>query len=576
MKTIRWIILLSMTAGLACATGAAVDESATALEKGVEAAQDETDGGQASAARKDARQETGRVGAAEKVSSAASAEGTPGSAAEMEISPDGEDVLRMAGLGAEASELISVQLEKVELEKAINIFSRLSGVNIIVPELEEVRKPVTVNLDEVPWKPALETILSSYNLELHQKVPGTEIYTIRQRPADAPEPEPVRVFSLSHANTESVKKVLEGLAGKDKVYTYPEGNTIVVQGDATVMEDIEAVVKAVDRPREQVFVEANIFELEDVSSDQLGIDWEGSGEGNDGLAGLDVDLGSPQFEQRDLNEFIDLDQTRVATLAPGDLNVLLNALRQRSDVKQVSSPRLVVGNGQQANIRVVTKEPNLEVETTFDDEGNPVATSTKMAFNQATPEGFFIYGIELDVTPTINTESNITVQIVPTISRELVDERRVISVGEEIGNEFPVIREKKVETTFILGNGRTAVIGGLTEELANDTVNKIPLLGDIPVLGKFLFRSTEKKTTQTENIIFVKVGIQEPEPGREYQGIHDSATLTRRQLIRRDRRFRRDAAEEELLRLQEDMELEQELERIETRRKALERERGRE
>ena len=199
-----------------------------------------------------------------------------------------------------------------------------------------------------------------------------------------------------------------------------------------------------------------------------------------------------------------------------------------------------------------------------------------MAFNEATPEGFFIYGIELDVTPTINTESNITVQIVPTISRELVDERRVISVGEEIGNEFPVIREKKVETTFILGNGRTAVIGGLTEELANDTVKKIPLLGDIPVLGKFLFRSTDKKTTQTENIIFVKVGIQKPEPGSEYQGIHDSATLTRRQLIRRDRRFRKDAAEEELLRLQEDMELEKELERIETRRKALERELGRE
>ncbi len=172
---------------------------------------------------------------------------------------------------------ISLNVRGEELRDVIRMFSRLSNANIIVPDLgEEVEaKQVDINLDNVEWKPALQAILDTHSLELYEKIPGTEVYSIRVRAADAPEPSETQVFKLSHTPVGSVTNIIADLIGETGSYaTFPERNVVVVQGTAQALQNVSDIVEQIDLPRPQVFIEAKFMELTDSASKRLGIDWQ--------------------------------------------------------------------------------------------------------------------------------------------------------------------------------------------------------------------------------------------------------------------------------------------------------------
>ena len=110
--------------------------------------------------------------------------------------------------------LISVRLNKVGLEEAINLFAQLSGANIIVPELTEASL-ISVNLKDVEWRPALQSILDAYNYELYQRVSGSSVYSVRRRPAGAPEPQIVETFKLKYATVPNAAALIRDLLPAD-------------------------------------------------------------------------------------------------------------------------------------------------------------------------------------------------------------------------------------------------------------------------------------------------------------------------------------------------------------------------
>ena len=137
-------------------------------------------------------------------------------------------------------------------------------------------------------------------------------------------------------------------------------------------------------------------------------------------------------------------------------------------------------------------------------------------------------GVKLTVTPTINTESNITVEIKPEIVR-ILDQSEWTTAPD--GSSYPAISKKEITTVFSLLSGETAAIGGLTETDKSDAEDKIPILGDIPLIGEYLFSHSTKSKAQTETIIFVTVGLAKPEAIENNVGVPTGARLVHQQLI---------------------------------------------
>ena len=217
----------------------------------------------------------------------------------------------------------------------------------------------------------------------------------------------------------------------------------------------------------------------------------------------------------------EISDIRTAIFDAGTMQVALSALETSDDVAQISNPQLIVANEERAVIDMTTKEPYVKVEHTKDSDNNDETWSIEMDSIPVPPDrqvpyiegAFFSYGISVDVTPRINNASNITVVIQPTLS-DLAYSRTDDYTGYYRPGDgytrFPIIDTKSVRTVFSLGNGQTAVIGGLTTSKDKEVVKKVPLLGSIPIL-KYLFSHTEKVKEQYETIIFVTVGIVSPE-----------------------------------------------------------------
>jgi type IV pilus assembly protein PilQ len=449
---------------------------------------------------------------------------------------------------------VSLNLKDVELQDVIRLFSRLSNANIIVPDLgrDVASRQVDVNLSGVEWKSSLQAILDTNGLELYEKIPGTEVYSVRVRPVDAPEPLAFKTFHLKYATVASVNELIRGLVPeRGKIALFASRNMIVVQSTASSLADIEKIINVIDLPRQQVFIEAKFMELSDSASDQLGIDWQILG-GSDGgyrvgasnlaagysktstrtrgsfggvtnsasaietaasLTGEDSGL----FQEVPGKKFTQTIKTTTALLSADDFSLVLAALKEINGAKVVSNPKIIVANEETASIHIGQKKPNVKGTTTTSGDTQIVRT-----YELDNNEPYFEDGIRVDVTPTINTEDNITVNIQPTLDR--LD---TVPMTADDGTEFYGKTTKTINTTFGLHSGQTAAIGGLTEISNSDVDRRIPLLGRLPLLGRF-FSYSSKSKRQTETIIFVTVGLANPENISFETGLPEDASLARR------------------------------------------------
>ncbi len=209
-----------------------------------------------------------------------------------------------------------------------------------------------------------------------------------------------------------------------------------------------------------------------------------------------------------------------AVLSADDFALTLSALKQNSGVDVISNPRLVVASGEKARIHVGIQEPNIQAKPQGD-AGNIYV----YGLDGATP--FHEVGVKLDVLPTVNTDERITLRIEPELSRLLSP-----VIVPTVGLSFPRISTRKVITEFNLESGRTVAIAGLTTSSDNERITKVPLLGDIPVIGKYLFRHTHTDVEQDELIIFVTVGLAPAQTLTEVAGVPSGGKLIHRHLAK--------------------------------------------
>ncbi len=343
-----------------------------------------------------------------------------------------------------------------------------------------------------------------------------------------------RVYYLKYAKAEDLVKVLQGVsatiaaetqgaatqaqsarsAGKGRdvsIEAHAESNSLVITAQPDVLRSLEDVIRQVDIRRAQVLVEAIIVEVADNSGANLGVQWISAQGGltqfNNGVVPISQIAAGAAAARPTPGSTVDTETgTTVNPEMPGDYTALGEALGG------VTGMMLgVVKNDWGAILQAVTSDSNSNILatpslTTLDNQESsfivgeevPIKTTTSPGSggtNPFTTLDRIEVGIKLKVTPQINEGNAVKL----TIEQEVSGRN-----GDIEGN--PIIAKREIKTTVLADNGATVVLGGLIDEDVQQSESKVPLLGDIPVLGA-LFRSTSSTKRKRNLMIFIKPTI---------------------------------------------------------------------
>jgi len=226
-------------------------------------------------------------------------------------------------------------------------------------------------------------------------------------------------------------------------------------------------------------------------------------------------------------------------LSMDDFRLALSAFETMTDAKVFSNPKIIVSNGKEAKVDMTTKYPNVTIDSNYTGQNSQnLSISTKLdtipgedKFMFA-KEAFFSWGIELAVTPRISPDGLISVEIVPTISD--CTGYLTVNSSQETDTpytQYPIIEVKRLTTEFTMKDGATAVIGGLSKSSEEDVDSGIPYLRKIPWVGPKLFGWKSRQKVQKEILVFVTIGIANPEALPKDIGLPKNAILGREYVL---------------------------------------------
>ena len=289
-----------------------------------------------------------------------------------------------------------------------------------------------------------------------------------------------QVFELGYGNAEEVKAEVEKALTPDlgTVRFDKRTNTLIATDRISQMNEIRQVIKAFDRKTREVIIEAKIIQVRLDDQFQMGVNWEALFEN---LKDLRIKQTFPIVPP--LASSLDL---TLGTLADDGFTAVINLLQSVGTTNILSAPQIAVVENQEATILVGTREAFI----------TSVVTQTQQAATTAEEITFIDVGVQLKVTPSINADGFVTMKIKPEVSSVT----RTLTTAA--GNAIPIVETSTAETTVMVQDGITILIGGLMKDELVETVKKIPVLGDVPYLGS-LFRSRDEKVVKSELVIFL-------------------------------------------------------------------------
>ncbi len=396
---------------------------------------------------------------------------------------------------------VSMDFQNADLRAVLRVFAEISALNIVIDP--SVEGEVNVALTEVPWDQALDVILRANGLGY--EIDGTVVRiasiqrlreeaearaVLARREADAGE---LAVFTrtLSYARAEDLVPLITStsLSSRGEVFTDPRTNTLIVRDLEDRLPALDHLLDTLDRSEPQVEIEARVVRVGHDSARALGVQWAigGRAPGRGGAEGAEAS-GSEARGGRDgrLATGVDLGaaaptSTLGVVLGPAegplDLDLTLTALESRGELRIISSPRVTTQNNVQAEIL----------------QGDQIPYQT-VANNTVTVE-FKEAALTLRVTPQITAADTVIMQV--EVENSFADFARAL------GNPpIPSIVTQRAATTVQVGDGETAVIGGIHENSRNERRSRTPGLHRIPVLG-WLFRSSTRSESTDELMIFL-------------------------------------------------------------------------
>jgi type II secretory pathway component GspD/PulD (secretin) len=294
-------------------------------------------------------------------------------------------------------------------------------------------------------------------------------------------PVQTRIFGLNYAQADKLNtKIQEILTKGVGVMKIDERtNKIAISDYPQKLDEIANIIKAFDEKTPQVLIDAQVIEIKPSDKFEMGVDWDYWIRKHFKVAASLPINKSNALLLSTANSTVD---------HKGEYKGIIDMLRTIGDTKILSSPRIMVLNNQEAKILVGTKDAYITSSVT-QTEGNAVTAETV---------NFVETGIKLYVTPTINRDGFVTMKIKPEVSS--AETKSIISQDKK--TDIPIVTSSEAETTVMVKDGVTIIIGGLQKDERKKSVKKIPLFGDIPGVG-FLFRSTSDELKKTDLIILL-------------------------------------------------------------------------
>ncbi len=434
-------------------------------------------------------------------------------------------------------EKLSLNFQNIEVRALLQVIADFTNFNVVTSD--SVTGTVTLRLKDVPWDQALDIIMQSKGLGVRKSgnvlwiAPKDELAAKEQVDLEArkkvAELEPLRTqsFQLNYTKAEDVFKGLTGqsqgggggaaqstriLSPRGSVIYEQRTNQLFVSDIPSKLEEISQLISKIDIPVRQVLIEARIVEADDTFGRALGIKLGGNdlrgvrggvpgysvgGGNNVTIGGNYASIGSqtgqtaPATADYLNNQFVNFPANTSASAFAGAsaanialslfsasanrfLNLELSALESEGKGKIVSSPRVITADQVEALIEQGTELPYQQATS---------SGATSVSFRKA--------NLALKVTPQITPEGNVILSV--DVNKD--------SVGQATVAGF-AIDTKHVKTQVLVENGGTVVIGGIFTQNERDTINKVPLLGDIPYLG-LLFQNKVRSTSKTELLVFI-------------------------------------------------------------------------
>ena len=285
----------------------------------------------------------------------------------------------------------------------------------------------------------------------------------------------VIIFGDSKGGSEGDSSYSRGDISGKKLIISESAGIIQVSDLSDNMENIEKFLNDVERCiRKQVLIQAHIIEVTLNDGYRLGIDWELLFRNSTESFSL-----SQNLMNRPPSGVFVLDYQ--LNLPLKNITALLDAMKDQGQVKVLSSPKVATMNNQKAVIKLTTKEVSWVTNSYLNADGTIVLSYTNPQIDEV--------GLFLDVTPQIDDNGLITMQIHPSISDKVRE-----SISPDGKSTKPVIDVREVDAMIKVKNGQTILIAGLIKEKIGDTTRSVPILGDIPIIGTLFKRVTQDKS----------------------------------------------------------------------------------
>ncbi|RKX26912.1 MAG: hypothetical protein DRP47_07465 [Candidatus Zixiibacteriota bacterium] len=376
----------------------------------------------------------------------------------------------------------NLQFQSADVRSVLTFLADYGGVNLVVAP--QVEGTVTIKLRDVKWRAAMDIIGRTYDLaivdesdsfirvlraeDFRKEVTEQKKHAMSTRELAELE---TQIIYISNSTSDDIVEAVKSLmTDRGKATSDSRSNSIIVQEVPTNMGKVVTYIKELDRPAKQIKISAQLLEVYTNDLEELGISWSASGTYN-----TESGRSFPQEGKVNATRSPDVvGSYNITALQHGwTIDAIVQAIVNSGKGKIIAHPEITTVDNKEARIQMGQKIPVKQ----FDESGNVV-----IKFEEV--------GTILRVTPHITAENRIVMHLKPERSTYQFDPNGVI------------INTSNAETNIIVNDGQTAVIGGLTTEDEVETEVGVPLLKDIPLLGR-LFKFTNKRSEIRDLVIFV-------------------------------------------------------------------------
>jgi type II secretory pathway component GspD/PulD (secretin) len=401
-----------------------------------------------------------------------------------------------------------IVMDDAKLTDAIRNLARMAGLNYMLdprigfgqvgPDGKIVAEPtVSIRWENITAEQALTALLNNYNLQLVED-PKSKIARVTVRDPAAAPPLATRIIQLKYASPTNVVTSLQSTLTdkRSKVVADVRTSQLVILATENEQAAIDILIERLDTPTKQVLIEARLIETSLNPSTIKGMDWTGTLQGQKLAFGNNLQANQPANA---LNNTVSSSLPKMlfdtakgfnpatAFLDADGVSAVFSFLNKNAEAKVISAPRAVTLDNETAHISVTRASPIFK--NTAGTQGSPGGSEIT----------YTNLGVILDVTPRVSANNYVNLRVIPEVSRIFDTVRKTVASTVNEADEYDI---RKIDTHVMIPSGNTLVLGGLVQDDVRSGNTKVPVLGDLPLIG-YAFRSDSKSRQKSNLLIFI-------------------------------------------------------------------------